>query len=70
MAKKILKRKPPLLQLFFLLLIPWIVMGVVAAVAYLAGMPDYAAILIALAASLVVTYYIRTYVQGQPRLRR
>ena len=69
MAKKIPKRRITMPQLFFLLLIPWLVMGAVAAMAFFAGLPDYAAILIALAASLAVTFYIRTYVLVGTRAR-
>jgi len=52
-----------------MLLIPWVVMGGVAAAAFSAGLPDYAAILIALAAALAVTFYIRNYVLGRQRTR-
>ena len=62
MAKKIRKASPSLLLLFFLLLIPWIIMGIVAAVAFYLGLPDYGAILVALAAALVMTFIIRNYV--------
>jgi putative effector of murein hydrolase LrgA (UPF0299 family) len=69
MARKIKKVRTSLSRLFFLLLIPWVVMGVVAAAAFSAGLPDYAAILIALAAALAVTFYIRNYVLGRQRTR-
>jgi len=62
MAKKIKKRKGSMLQVFLVLLIPWLIMGIVAAVAFYAGLPDYAAILLALAASLIVTFYIGNFV--------
>ena len=62
MAKKIRKTRHSLLLLFCALLVPWIVMGVVAAVAFYSGLPDYASILIALAAALAVTFFIKTYV--------
>jgi len=65
MAKKIKKVRTSLPLLFFMLLIPWIVMATVAAAAFSGGLPDYAAILIALAASLVVTFFIRNYVLGK-----
>lgn len=67
MAKKVRKAKMSLWTLFFTLLVPWVVMGGVAAGAFLAGLPDYAAILIGLAASLAVTFYIRTHLPAKRR---
>lgn len=61
MAKKLQKTKISMPILFLELLTPWIVMGVVAAVAFLSGLPDYAAIIMALVAALAVTFYIRDY---------
>jgi len=61
MAKKLQKTNISMPILFLELLTPWIVMGVVAAVAFLSGLPDYAAIIMALVAALAVTFYIRDY---------
>jgi len=69
MARKIKKVRTSLSLLFFMLLIPWVVMGVVAAVAFLAGLPDYAAILIALVAALAVTFYVRGYERRRRKTR-
>jgi membrane protein implicated in regulation of membrane protease activity len=69
MARKIKKGRTSLSLLLFLLLIPWVVMGGVAAAAFSAGLPDYAAILIALAAALAVTFYIRGYMQRRRKTR-
>lgn len=65
MARKIKKVRPSLVRVFVLLLIPWIVMALVAATAFWAGLPDYAAIIVALAAALAVTFYISNYVLGK-----
>jgi hypothetical protein len=59
MAKKIRKRRTNPLQLFGLLLLPWIVMGAVAYALYRAGADDYIAILVGLASSLLATFIIR-----------
>lgn len=58
MAKKIRKTRTSPRRLFFLLLIPWIVMGALIVVLYSAGAPDYVAIIVGLAGSLLVIYYI------------
>ena len=68
-ARKIKKGRTSLSLLFFMLLIPWVVMGAVAVAAFSAGLPDYAAILIALAAALAVTFYIRGYEQRRRKTK-
>jgi len=62
MARKIRKVKTSLPRMFVMLLTPWVVMALVAVAAFSAGLPDYAAIIIALAAALAVTFYISNYV--------
>ena len=69
MAKKIRRTRLSLPLLFCLLLAPWVVMGIVAAVAFYSGLPDYAAIVVALAASLSVTFFIRGYVLKRGRTK-
>jgi membrane associated rhomboid family serine protease len=59
MAKKIRKRRTSPMQIFVLLLIPWVIMGAVAYGLYVAGAEDYVAIIAGLAASLLVTMIIR-----------
>jgi hypothetical protein len=59
MAKKIRKTRMTTGRVFILLIIPWAVMGAVALAAFAAGAPDYVAIILALAGSLLVTYVIR-----------
>lgn len=62
MAKKLRRPKTSLRLLFIELLIPWVVMGLVAAIMSLVfNLPDYASILIALASALFVTLLIRDY---------
>jgi len=64
MAKKIRKSQKVRMsprRLFVVLVTPWIILGVVAVVLFEAGLPDYAAIVIALASSLLVTYIIRVH---------
>jgi len=62
MAKKLRKPRTSISVLFVILLMPWIVMGGVAAIASLVlGLPDYASILIALACALAVTFLVRDY---------
>ena len=69
MAKKIRRTRLSLLLLFCLLLIPWVAMGIVAAAAFYSGLPDYAAIVIALAAALSVTFFIRGYILKRGRTK-
>lgn len=60
MAKKIRKPKQQSLsRLFLLLLTPWIVMGVIAVLAFRAGASDIVAISVGLIGSLIVTLMIR-----------
>jgi hypothetical protein len=60
MAKKIRKpTRPSLGRIFLLILTPWIVMGVVAVLAYKAGASDIVAVSVGLIGSLIVTLMIR-----------
>jgi len=61
MARKLRRRKITLGRVFVLLLVPWIVLGAIAAALYKIGLPDYVAILAGLAGSLVVTFLIRNH---------
>ncbi len=61
MAKKIRKHRKSPMSIFILILIPWIVMGLLAVVLFSVGASDTVVILVALAGSLVATFFIRQF---------
>lgn len=69
MAKKIRKRPPSSLWLLIKLLIPWVVMGGIALVAFSAGLSDLLTYSIALAGALTVTFLIHRIDKGK-RMRQ
>jgi len=68
MAKKLRKIRTTPGRLFLLLLAPWLVMAAIATVMIATGAPDYIAILVALAGSLVATYLIRMHEARRKRV--
>lgn len=71
MAKKIRKSRISLTRLFIELMIPWIMMGIVAAVLTLAlQVPDFVSIIVALGVALVATFFIRNYEMKRGALNR
>ncbi len=71
MAKKIRKTRISPTRLFIVLLIPWIMMGLVAAVLSLSlHVPDFVSVIVALAVALVATFIIRNYEMKRGALNR